>query len=153
MIHMVVRHFLFLILVSFTFFVLPIPITASAQGDPQLQAPGTIEEAKEGILNIGDTIMEAIPRVIANIWNTQVTPVWKRMGEWAQKEVLEKRVLPALKKVTDKAKTLIGQKVEERKPIIEQELEKEKQELKKDIQEEGEKAKHGLWERFKALFR
>lgn len=149
----IVRHFISLLLISFTLFVLPIPITASAQSDPVLQAPGTIDEAKEGILNIGDTIMEAIPKVVANIWNTQVTPVWKGMGEWTQREVFEKRVLPALQKGTDKAKKLIGQKVEERKPIIKQELEKEKQELKKDIQREGEKVKNSLWERFKALFR
>lgn len=139
MIYMIVRHFVFLILVSFILFS---PIPASAQTDPVLQAPDTIEETKEGILNIGDKIMEAIPGIIANIWNTQVTPVWKSMGEWTQKEVVEKRVVPALQKAIDKAKTLLGQQVEERKPIIKQELEKEKQELKSD-----------LLQRFKALFR
>ena len=151
MIHTIVRHFIFLIiLVSFILF---IPTTASAQGDSVLQAPDTIEEAKKDILNIGDKIMEAIPGVIANIWNTQVTPVWKRMGEWTKKEVLEKRVLPALKKAIDEAKKLIGQQVEERKPIIQQELNKEKQELKEDIRREGAKARNSLLERFKALFR
>lgn len=117
-----------------------------------LQAPDTIEGAKEGVLHIGDKIMAAIPRVIADIWNTQVTPVWKAMGEWVQEEAWEKRMLPALQTLTDTAKKLLGQQVEERKPIIEQELEKEKQELKEDIQRGGEQAGKSLWERFRALF-
>ncbi|MEK7542179.1 MAG: hypothetical protein AAB524_00585 [Patescibacteria group bacterium] len=100
--------------------------------------------------------MEAIPGVLASIWNNQVVPVWKKMGEWVKTEVWEKRVLPALQTLIDRAKTLLGQEVEKRKPLIEQELEKEKEELKEDIKQVGKglpDGKAGLWERFQALFR
>lgn len=149
-----VRHFLFILVVfvSSLLFSFGFPSTAFAQKDPVLKAPETIEETKQGILNIGDKIIQAIPTAVASIWANQVIPVWKAMGEWVKTEIWEKRVSPALQTLLDRGKTLLGQEVERRKPIVEQEFEKEKQEFKEDIKEVGKDTGKSLWERFQALF-
>jgi len=144
-----VRHFTFLII----FLSIIVPTFGFAQTDPIFRAPDTIEGAKEGVLNIGDKVMEAIPRAIAKIWNEEVIPLWRRMGEWIKAEVWDKRVSPALQTITDRAKELLGQEVEKRTPIIQQELEKEKEELQQELKGQVEKTGEGLWERFRALFR
>lgn len=146
------RHFIFPFIFLFSFS-LVFAFPALAQGDPQFQAPDTLEGAKEGVLNIGDKIAGAIPRAIARIWNNEVLPAWKAMAKWTKAEVWEKRVLPAFQIITDRVKELFGQEIQKRKPIIEQELEKEKQELKTEIKQQGENAAKSLWERFRALLR
>jgi len=155
----IVRHFVFIptFFILFLFFIFP--VSALAQGDPVLHAPDTLQEAKEGTVNIGNKIGEALPGVITGIWNTQVIPVWKKMEEWTKTEVWEKRVLPVFQALLDRAKELLGQEIEKKRPIIEQQLEQEKQELKESIKQAGKDAgkglprsKAGLWERFWALF-
>ncbi len=144
--------FLSFLLVCFTVFSSSFPISTFAQQDPKLQVPDTIEGAKEGVLNIGDKIIEAIPRAIAGIWNNKVIPAWKKMGAWIKTEVWEKRVLPAIQTIADRVKELLGKEVEKRKPIIEQEFEKEKEEFKEDIKQGLPDVKASLWDRFQALF-
>ena len=140
-----------------TFFILllsiVLPTFGLAQTDPVFRAPDTIEGAKEGVLNIGDKVMEAIPRAIAKIWNEEVIPLWRRMGEWIKTEVWNKRISPALQTITDRVKELLGQEVEKRTPIIKQELKKEKEELQQELKGGAQGTATGLWERFRALFR
>ena len=144
----VVRHLIFLfILVIFVS-----PVFVSAQTDPKLQVPDTLDEAKQGVLNVGDKIIAAIPKAIGNIWESEVVPVWKSMWNWVQEEVWQKRVKPALETLVDKVMEFLGKEVEKRKPLIEQEFEQEKQELKQDIKTYGKDAGKGLWARFLGLF-
>lgn len=145
----IVRHFIFL----FIFLSIVLPTFVLAQTDPIFQAPDTIEGAKEGVLSIGDKVMEAIPRAIARAWNEKAIPLWRQMGEWAKAEIWEKRVSPALQAIGDRVKQLLGQEVEKRKPIIEQELKKEKEELQGELKKQAQEAGKGLWERFLLLFR
>ncbi|MBI2098464.1 MAG: hypothetical protein HYT49_02265 [Candidatus Wildermuthbacteria bacterium] len=142
------RHFTFLII----FLSIVVPTFGLAQTDPVFQAPDTIEGAKEGVLNIGDKIIEAIPRAIAKTWNDEVIPLWRRMGEWIKAEVWEKRISPTLQTITDRVKELLGQEVEKRTPIIQQELEKEKEELQQELKGGAQGTATGLWERFRTLF-
>ena len=123
-----------------------------AQAAPKFQVPDTIDEAKEGVLNIGDKVIAAIPGVVMGIWKNEVVPAWNAVWNWAKEEVWEKRVKPALETFLNKVKELLGREIEKRKPLIEQELEQEKQELEEDIKTYGKNAGKGLWERFQALF-
>jgi len=145
----IVRHSLFF----FIFLFFASPVFVSAQQDPKFQVPDTIDAAKQGILDIGDKIIAAIPGVIAGIWENEVVPAWKAMWSWVREEVWQKRVKPALETLIDKIKEFLGREIEKRKPLIEQEFEQEKQELKQDIESYGKDARKGLWERFQALFR
>ena len=129
------------------------PFFGFAQADPKLQVPETLEDAKEGVLNVSDKIIAAIPGVIGEIWENEVVPVWKAMWKWVREEVWQERVKPALETLVDKARSLLGKEVEKRKPLIEQEFEQEKQELKEDIETYGKTAGKGIWERFLGLFR
>lgn len=142
------RYLIFLtILVIFA-----LPVFVSAQQDQKFQVPDTIDEAKQGVLDIGDKVVAAIPEVVAGIWENEVVPAWKAMWDWVKEEVWQKRVKPALEILLDKIKELLGREIEKRKPLIEQEFEQEKQELKEDIKTYGKSAGKGLWERFQALF-
>ncbi|OGG47033.1 hypothetical protein A2671_02155 [Candidatus Kaiserbacteria bacterium RIFCSPHIGHO2_01_FULL_49_13] len=148
----IVRHYLFFLVLLF--FAFP-PLAggfASAQADPKLQVPETLDDAKEGVLNVSDKIMAAIPGVISGIWEREVVPVWKSMWNWVQEEVWQRRVQPALETLIDKVMEFFGKEVEKRKPLIEQEFEQEKQELKQDIENYGKDAGKGLWARFLGLF-
>ena len=129
-----------------------LPLCTFAQTDPKLEVPDTIEEAKEGFLNISDKIIAEIPGVIAGIWENEVVPAWKAMWKWTKEEVWEKRVQPAFETLLDKAKEFLGKEIEKRKPLLEQGFEQEKQELEADIRNYGKSAGKGLWERFQALF-
>lgn len=144
----VVRHLLFLaILLSFT-----IPLFALAQEIPNIQVPDTIDGVKEGVLNIGDKIIAAIPGAIAGIWKNEVMPLWRTMWKWTEEEIWQKRVQPAFETILDKIRELLGREVEKRKPLIEQEFEQEKRELQEDIENTLPSVKKSLWERFQALF-
>ena len=146
------RHLIFLfILATFTFSP-PAGGFASAQADPKLQVPETLDDAKEGVLNVSDKIIAAIPGVISGIWEREVVPVWKTMWSWVKEEIWQKRVQPALETLWDKIMEFFGKEVEKRKPLIEQEFEQEKQELKQDIENYGKDAGKGLWARFLGLF-
>ena len=132
---------------------LAVPVFVSAQTESKLQVPETIDQAKEGVLNIGDKIIAAIPGAIVGIWENEVVPAWKAMWSWVKEEVWQKRVQPALETLIDKVKGFVGLEIEKRKPLLEQEFEQEKQELKEDIKTYGKSAGKGLWERFLGLFR
>ena len=134
------RHLIFL----FVFLFFAFPVFVSAQTDQKLQVPATLEQAKEGVLNIGDKVFAAIPGVVASIWENEVVPAWNAMWNWVKEEVWHKRVKPAFETLLDKVKGF--------QPFIEQEFEQEKQELKQDIKTYGKNAGKGLWERFQALF-
>ncbi len=143
------RHLVFLlILLSF----ITLPFFTSAQKIPELQVPDTLDEVKEGALNIGDKIIAAIPGIIAGIWKNEVMPLWRTMWKWIKEEIWQKRVEPVFQTVLDKIKELLGREVEKRKPLIQQELEQEKQELKEDVKTYSEGVRKGLWERFLGLF-
>ena len=145
------RHLVFF-LIFLSFLAHPL-FFGFAQTDQTFQVPDTIDEAKQGVLNIGDKIIRAIPEAVSNIWKNEVVPRWKAMWKWVMEEVWQKRVKPALETLWDKAMELLGKEVEKRKPLLEQEFEQEKQELKQDIETYGKSARKGLWERFQALFK
>ncbi|HCM36965.1 MAG TPA: hypothetical protein DIS53_03510 [Candidatus Wildermuthbacteria bacterium] len=143
-----VRRFVFLaLLASFA-----LPTSIFAQGDPIFRAPDTLEGVKEDVLNIGDKVLQAIPRIIGRIWSEQVLPAWRKMGNWAKEEIWEKRVSPALQTIGDRIKELLGREVEKRTESAQESLEEQGEELTGELREQTERAKQSIWERFKALF-
>ena len=129
-------------------------ISFSQSSDPtNLKAPETIEEAKEGILNIGDKVAEGIPGIVASIWEDEILPLAKKMATFAKEEIWERRLKPLGARLRQEIGNLLGEEVEKRKPLIEEELEQEKQEVKEEFKEQAGEAGKGLWERFRGLFR
>lgn len=119
---------------------------------PVVEAPETLEEAKDETLQAGDKILEILPGIIGNIWDTQVIPVWKTMWRWTYQDIWQERLEPVVQGWLDRGKTLLGREVEQRAPLVEQELEQEKQEFQEELAQQGKNAGKSLWERFWALF-
>ncbi|HEX9721905.1 MAG TPA: hypothetical protein VGA53_01430 [Candidatus Paceibacterota bacterium] len=122
-------------------------------GVPVLEAPETLDEAKQGTLNILDKILAIGPGIIKNIWNTQAVPLWKDMWQWVSQELWQKRFQPIVQGLIDRGKELLGREVEKRVPLVERELQQEKQELAEELAQHGKSAGKSLWERFLDLFR
>ena len=122
-------------------------------GVPILEAPETLDEAKQGTLNILDKILAIGPGIIKNIWNTQAVPLWKSMAEFVKQDLWRDRIQSRVQDLIDRGKELLGREVEKRTPLVEQELQQEKQELAEELAQHGKSAGKSLWERFLDLFR
>lgn len=106
-----------------------------------VEAPRTLEEAKQAAKEAGEAVQEELPGVLRRIWEEKVLPIWQGMWDWFYVNVWSK--------IENWFRREIEPKIEERKPIIEQELEKEKEEIKQELPEAGK----SLWERFKELIK
>jgi len=120
---------------------------------PVFEVPETLDEAKQGTLNVLDKILAIGPGMIQNIWNTQAVSLWKDMWQWVSQELWQKRFQPIVQGLWDRLLALLGREVEKRAPLVEQEFQQEKQELAEELAQHGKNAGKGLWERFLDLFR
>ena len=121
--------------INFIVFSLVLSGFTEAQYDT-IEAPETIEEATQVGESIVRTGIRELPQIMVRLFKEKVLPVWKKMYDWADKNILVK------------VKSLLGQEVEKRKEVVKEEFEKEKQEMKEDIPKVGQ----SLWERFKKLW-
>ncbi|MEK7510061.1 MAG: hypothetical protein AAB567_00685 [Patescibacteria group bacterium] len=126
---------LWLSIISFT---LCIPLLSFAQN---VEIPGTLTEAGEVTRDVGKNILQRLPDIIKNIWDTKVIPTWQKMLHWTIETLWGKSISPTVQKIVDKITKFAERQIEERKPMIEQELEKEKKEFQRDA-----------WNRLKSLF-
>jgi len=97
--------------------------------------PATLEEGWLIIQNFFKIFCESFPRILKNIWNNEVLPVWSKMWEWFKINIWMK------------IEGFFKREIEMRKPVIEEEFKKEKEELKTEIPQ----VKKSLWERLKEL--
>ncbi|MCP6726677.1 MAG: hypothetical protein KJI69_01380 [Patescibacteria group bacterium] len=117
-----------------------------AQEFNQLEAPETIEDAKE----FGRQIGEQLPDEMKKIFDTEAMPIWENMWALAG-EIWEQYIIGWIDAIVANLVGLVGKEIEKRGPEIQAEFEKEKEELKKELQNEAKDASIGLWERFKSL--
>ena len=117
-----------------------------AQEFNQLEAPETIEDAKE----FGRQIGEQLPDEMKKIFDTEAMPIWENMWALAG-EIWEQYIIGWIDAIVANLVGLVGKEIEKRGPEIQAEFEKEKEELKKELQNEAKDVSIGLWERFKSL--
>jgi len=137
-----------------------LPLFSFSQEGLPIEAPGTIEGAKEMVEKGGQKILETTPGVIKKIWREEVLSIWRKMWDWFKgiwknniqpffSNLWYSTLKPRIQSLLQKIRELIGREAEERKPLIEERFEKEKEEMKEEIP----KATQSLWERFKELLK
>jgi len=136
-----------------------LPSLSLAQGPP-IEAPKTVDEAKEMAEKGGQEIAKRMPDIIKRIWREQVIPIWQKMWDWF-KNIWKRNIQPSfsnlwylnlkprIQSTIHRVRGIIWQEVEEQKPLIKGEFEKEKEEMKEELPE----ASKSLWQRFKELIR
>lgn len=106
-----------------------------------IQAPETLEEAKEmGEKGIEES-KKKLPGIIEKIWKEEVLPLWRRMYEWFYDNIWSKTKTWFQGEVYPRTK----EELEQRKQIIKEDFPKEKQELEEELPT--------LWGRFLELIR
>jgi len=125
-----------------------LPGFAFSEQPPSIQAPETLEEAREIGERAGKEIKEKLPGILEQIWKEEVMPIWRGMWQWFN-GVWNRHIGPRIEAIWQRIQELLGKEIEKRKPIIEEELEREKEELKKELPEVGK----SLWQRFKELIK
>ena len=117
-----------------------------AQEFNQIEAPETIEDAKE----FGKQLGEQLPDEIEKVFDNEVVPIWEKM--WAKvEEIWEQYIIRWIDGIIASLVGLVGREIEKRGPEIQAEFEKEKEEIKEELRNEAKDASIGLWERFKSL--
>lgn len=122
-----------------------LPSFAFTQQQPLIEAPETLEEAKEMGEKAGQELQEKLPGILEKIWKEEVSPVWQKMWNWAKYQ-WGSYILPKAECLLQK---YFWPEIEKRKPMIEEELEKEKEEIREELPKVGK----SLWERFKELIK
>lgn len=113
--------------------------------DKTMEAPETLEEAKEiGERGLQET-QRRLPGILERIWKEEVLPVWRKMYEWFKANIWSRIVAFFKKEVKPRAE----EEIKKRKQIIGEEFEKEKQEMKEELP----KVRKTLWERFLELIK
>lgn len=111
--------FLFAAILSINFYNVALAI------DPNVKAPENIDEAKK----VGEKTFELakndLPGIIKNIWQTEVWPVWKKIGE-TMKNFWNVYVQNSWERLKD----IFKKEIDMRKPQIKEDFQKEKTELK-----------------------
>jgi len=120
-----------------------LPSFSFAQQQPQIKAPGTLEEAKNFITKILKGIPEGLKEV-----SKEALIIWQKMANWA-KNLWDSYIFPWFQNIWQKIAAFFGKEIEQRKPIIEEEFQKEKEEMKEELPKVGK----SLWERFKELIK
>ena len=109
------------------------------------QTPETLEEAKEMGEKALETTQKELPGILEKIWKEEVLPVWQKMYDW-----FEVNVLPKIKSWFKKGiEPKVKEEIEKRKPVVEEEFQKEKEEVKEELPE----VTKSLWEKFKELIK
>ena len=122
------RHFISFISIALLLISISvIDVAAVFAQDQVIRAPETLESAKEGVLNIGDKVMQGIPHAIGRAWEEQVLPIWQKMWQWTKEDAWQKRISPALQTIGDKAKSILGPEVTKRKEIAQERLKEQKE--------------------------
>ena len=117
-----------------------------AQEFNRIEAPETIEEAKEFGKQLGDQI----PGEVEKVFQEEVLPVWGKMLEWAE-GIWNQTVVGWIDGIVANLVGLFNQEVEKRGDQIKEELRKETEELKEDLKDEAGEVVQGLWERFTSM--
>jgi len=128
------------------------PVFSSAQtkaGLPDVEIPKTIDVVLEEGQEVGEQILQALPKAVMGLWNNRVIPVWKGMLDWAEEILWGKYFLPFFKGIWQQFTTFS----EEKRPQLKEEFAKEKQEIEEGLKSGISKAGKGLWQRFLDLFR
>lgn len=110
--------------------------------DPNVKAPENFDEAKkvgEKTINIAKN---DLPSIIKNIWQNEVWPVWKKIGE-----SIKNFWNVYFQNSWERFKNIFQKEIDTRKPIIEEEFQKEKTELKTEAPTVGK----SLWEKIKEI--
>ncbi len=123
---------------------LPIPCFAQLISRNVIQAPETIEEAKEVVYKIGEEVKGEMPGILEQMWRGEVLPIWQAMWDWFKVYIWSR-----VERIWQRVQRLLGKEIEERVPMIEEELQREAEEIKKELPE----IDHSLWERFLRLIR
>lgn len=109
------------------------------------QTPETLEEAKKMGEKALETTQKELPGILEKIWKEEVLPVWQKMYDW-----FEVNILPQIKSWFKKGiEPKVKEEIEKRKPVIEEEFQKEKEEVKEELPE----VTKSLWEKFKELIK
>ena len=109
------------------------------------QTPETLEEAKKMGEKALETTQKELPGILEKIWKEEVLPVWQKMYDWFEVNVLPKIKSWFKKEIEPKVK----EEIEKRKPVVEEEFQKEKEEVKEELPE----VTKSLWENFKELIK
>jgi len=113
-----------------------------------VEAPGTIEEAKEITHEAIDVVEKELPEILERMWREEVIPVWRNMWKWLS-NVWNMYIEPRIETLWQRIQEILGKEIEKRKPIIEEETTKEVEEIKKELPEVGK----SLWKRFRELIK
>ena len=117
-----------------------------AQEFNQIEAPETIEDAKE----FGKQLGEQLPDEIEKVFDNEVVTIWEKMWTWTG-DKWNKYVIGWIDGMVAKLVGFIGKEIDIRGTQIQAEFEKEKEEIKEELRNEAKDASIGLWERFKSL--
>ena len=117
-----------------------------AQEFNQIEAPETIEDAKE----FGKQLGEQLPDEIEKVFDNEVVTIWEKMWTWTG-DKWNKYVIGWIDGIVAKLVGFIGKEIDIRGTQIQAEFEKEKEEIKEELRNEAKDASIGLWERFKSL--
>lgn len=110
--------------------------------DPNVKAPENFDEAKkvgEKTINIAKN---DLPSIIKNIWQNEVWPVWKKIGE-----SIKNFWNVYFQNSWERFKNIFQKEIDTRKPMIKEEFQKEKTELKTEAPAVGK----SLWEKIKEI--
>ena len=135
-----------LIIISVIFGVF-LPSFSFGQAPPpqSITPPETLEEAKKMGEKALETTQKELPGILEKIWKEEVLPVWQKMYDWFEVNVLPKIKSWFKKEIEPKVK----EEIEKRKPVVEEEFQKEKEEVKEELPE----VTKSLWEKFKELIK
>lgn len=112
--------------------------------DPQIKAPENFEEAKQIGEKTFNVAKSDLPGIIQNIWQNEVWPTWKKMGDYLNAWI---------QNIWQKLKKIFQTEFEKRQPLINEEFKKEKTELKEGLKTEVPTAGKSLWEKIKEIIR
>ena len=119
---------------------------------PGLHVPENFEEAQKGTEEAGKRIWEELPRILKDIWNNEILPLWKTMWNWVVM-LWDHTVKAWVEACWEWLRSLFGEEIDTRTESAREQIEKEKQELQEELEKEGENITRSLWQRFKDLFR
>ena len=111
-----------------------------------VEAPETIEEAKEMGYKAIDVVEKELPGILERIWREEVMPVWRNIWEWFR-NVWNTHIWPRIEAFWQRIQEILGKEIEKRRPIIEEEIEKEVEKIKQELPE----VDRSIRERFKEL--
>ncbi|MFC1663771.1 hypothetical protein ACFL0A_01450 [Patescibacteria group bacterium] len=142
-------NLLYKTIIIFSIVGLLLPSFTFAKQQPPIEAPETLDQAKEMGIQAGQELQKSLPEILKRIWEEEVLPLWNKMWNWA-KNLWNSFLWPKIENIfKGEVEPRLKEEIEKRKPIIEEEFKKEKEELIEELPEVGK----SLWERFKELIK